>query len=277
MGAFAGLGTGKFAASFSNSGGLGIVTALNYDLDSFKAVLKEIKTLTNKPVGINLSIAPPGIKTARGNLNEEDYLQYVEIGLNEGIKIFTTSAYRAAFIGKRVHEADCYWFHKCALPRHALSAEKAGADAVTIVGIEGAGAKHPLQQSTFVNIPLTKGLLKIPIIAAGGIGSAHSFLGALGLGAEGVCLGTVLMVTEECPTTKEIKKKWINTNIFEENYHKKIYDFNSKDIKTPSTAINYAKKIIPIKQLIKRIIKNAEFILKSWGFDSEEFSTFPKN
>jgi nitronate monooxygenase len=274
MGAFAGLGTGKFAAAFSNAGGLGIITSLNYSLEKFKIELQNIKSLTDKPVGINISIAPPGVKTARGKLSEDDYLNYVEIGLNEGINIFTTSAYKASFIGKRVHEAGCYWFHKCALPKHALSAEFAGADAVTLVGIEGAGAKNPLQQSTMVNIPSAKKVLKIPLIAAGGIGDAHGFLGALGLGAEGVCLGTVLMVTEECPATRKAKKKWINLNIFEDNYHKKIYDFNIRALNTPSPAINYAEKIIPLRQLIKRMMRNAEIILKSWGFNSEKFTTF---
>jgi nitronate monooxygenase len=272
MGAFAGLGSGKFAAAFSNAGGLGIVTALNYNLEKFKIELQNIRSLTDKPVGVNISVAPPDIKTARGKLSEEDYLNYVEIGLNEGITIFTTSAYKASFIGKRVHEAGCYWFHKCALPKHALSAEKAGADAVTIVGIEGAGAKNPLQQSTLINIPLAKKFLKIPIISAGGIGDACGFLGALGLGAEGVCIGTVLLVTEECPATRQTKKKWLNINIFEDKYHKKIYDFSSKDIKTLSPAIIYSKKIIPVKRLVKNIIRNAELILKSWGFKSEEFS-----
>lgn len=276
MGAFAGLGTAKFAAAFSNSGGLGIITALNYKIKAFKNILQRMQTMTDKPFGINISVRPPGIKTSQGNLTEEDYLNYIEIGLNEGVNIFTTSAYQATFIGKRVHEAGCYWFHKCALPKHAISAEKAGADAITLVGLEGAGAKHPLQNTTLVNITNAKKMLKIPIIAAGGIGDAYGFMGALAMGAEAVCIGTALLLTKECPASEEFKKKWIKTDIFEEIYHKKIYDFNSRDIKTPSPAIVHMNKIIPLKILIDGIMENAEKIVKSWDISSEEFNTIPK-
>jgi len=275
MGAFAGLGKAKFAAAFSNAGGFGIITALNYKIDVFKRVLQRMEEMTDKPFGINISVRPPGVKTPQGQLSEEDYLKYVEIGLNEGVKIFTTSAYQASFIGKRVHEAGCYWYHKCALPKHAISAEKAGVDAITLVGLEGTGAKHPLQNTTLVNITIAKKLLKVPIIAAGGIGDARGFLGALAMGAEAVCFGTALMLTKECPASEELKKKWIKTNIFEENYHRKIYDFNYRDIKTPSPAIIHMKKIIPLKSFIDEIMEKAENIVKSWGFTSEEFNIIP--
>ena len=43
MGALAGLGKGRFAASFSNAGGLGIITALNYKVDNFKKRAKKIR------------------------------------------------------------------------------------------------------------------------------------------------------------------------------------------------------------------------------------------
>ena len=272
MGAFAGLGTAKFAAAFSNAGGFGIITALNYKVDGFKKVLQGMESMTDKPFGINIYVRPPGVKTPHGQLTEDDYLKYVEIGLNEGINIFTTSAYQASFIGKRVHEAGCYWFHKCALPKHALSAEKAGADAITIVGLEGAGAKNPLQNTTLVNLTVAKNLLNVPIIAAGGIGDARGFLGVLAMGAEAVCFGTAIMFTKECPASIELKKKWIKTDIFEETFHKKIYDFEARDIKTPSTALAHRKKVIPIKAFIKEIIGNAELILKSWGFTSDQLN-----
>ncbi|MFX0071322.1 MAG: NAD(P)H-dependent flavin oxidoreductase [Candidatus Hermodarchaeota archaeon] len=275
MGAFAGLGTGKFAAAFSNAGGLGIITALNYNLEKFRIELQNIKALTDKPFGINITIVPPGVKTPHGQLSEEDYLKYAEIGLNEGVDAFTTSAYKASFIGKRIKEAGGHWFHKCALLNHAISAEKAGADAITLVGLEGGGAKHPLQHSTLVNITSAKSLLKIPIIAAGGIGDARGFIGALMMGAEAVCLGTALIVTKECPVTENLKQKWLNVNIFEGKYRQKIYDFNSRDIKTPSTAIFHQKKIISINKFIENIMNQAKLILKSSGFKSDLFNSIP--
>ncbi|MBA7685718.1 hypothetical protein ES703_94144 [subsurface metagenome] len=60
--------------------------------------------------------------------------------------------------------------------------------------------------------------------------------------------------------------------IFYKIFHKKIYDYEARDIKTPSTAVAHRKKIIPIKDFIEEIMKNAEQILKSWGFTSNEFN-----
>lgn len=276
MGAFVGLGKADFAAPFSEAGGLGIITALNFKTPNhLKKELEKIKELTEKPFGINISVLPPQVKGGH-HLTEKsknEYLAYIEVALDEGVKIFTTSAYQATFIGKRVHEAGCYWFHKSATIRHAISAERAGADAVTIVGLEGTGFKNPLTQTTLVNITMARRLLKIPIIAAGGIGDARGFLGAIALGAEAVCFGTAVMVCEESPAALKLKEKWIKEDIFTEDYHEKIYHLKLRDTALPSMAIGHRKKIIPIKDFIEEIMNESEVILKSWGFTAEEFNT----
>ncbi len=278
MGAFGGWGKAKFASAFSNSGGLGIIAALNFpNKEEFKKDLQKMKELTDKPFGVNLSLPHSGFNdTKRSTRTKEDYLDYIEIALNEGIKIFTTSGYKAQFLGDRIHEAEGLWFHKCVLLRHALSAEKAGADAVTIVGLEGTGFKNPLTNTTLVNITMANKLLKIPLIAAGGIGDARGFLGALAMGADAVCFGTALMVVKECPVNTKSKEKWINTDIFREDFYKKIYHYNVKSFSNPSTAIGHRKKIITLRDFIEEIMNGAESILRSWGFSANEFNTISR-
>lgn len=276
MGAFLGLGKADFAAPFTEAGGLGIITALNFKTPNhLKKELEKMKELTEKPFGINISVLPPQVKGGH-HLTEKsknEYLAYIEVALDEGVKIFTTSAYQATFIGERLHEAGCYWFHKSATIKHAISAERAGADAVTIVGLEGTGFKNPLTQTTLVNITMARRLLKIPIIAAGGIGDARGFLGAIAMGAEAVCFGTAVMVCEESPAALKLKEKWIKEDIFTEDYHEKIYHLKLRDTVLPSMAIGHRKKIIPIKDFIEEIMNESEVILKSWGFTAEEFNT----
>ncbi len=255
MGAFIGLGKANFAAPFSEAGGLGIITALNFKTPyHFKKELERMKELTDNPFGINISVLPPQIKGGH-HLTEksrDEYLAYIEVALSEGVNIFTTSAYQATFIGERVHEAGCYWFHKSATINHAISAEKASADAVTIVGLEGTGFKNPLTQTTLVNITMARRLLKTPIIAAGGIGDSRGFLGSIAMGAEAVCFGTAVKVCEESPAALKLKEKWINEDIFTEDYHQKIYHLKLRDRVLPSMAVGHRKKNHSYKGFYRR-------------------------
>jgi len=271
MAAFARISTIEFAAAFSNAGGLGIVTALNYSLRTFSSALEKMKSLTDKPFGVNITVVPPGTRVINGQLKESDYLKYVEIALNNDISIFTTSAYQANFIGKRVLEAGCYWIHKCSLLRHALSVQKAGVTAITLIGMEASGFKNPYQHTTMINITLAKRLLDVPLIAAGGIGDGRAFLGALAMGADGICLGSAILATEESPLDDETKKKWLSMDILSEAYHQQLYHGKLKGTPVPSPALHFQKKIIPVKKVITNIIEEAESILKTWGFIGPKF------
>ena len=276
MGAFVGLGKAEFAAAFSNAGGFGILTAINFKTtEDFQDELNKMKKLTKKSFGVNFSIMPPYLieKLGGKGRTEDSYLEYVDLAIEAGVKTCTTSAYQAPKIGKKLHEAGCYWFHKCATIKHAISAEKQGADAVTIVGVEGTGFKNPLQNTTLINITMAKKLLKIPIIAAGGIGDARGFLGALAMGAEAVCFGTAILATIESPASESWKERLITQNIFDEKFHKKTFHFELKDSPIASMAIGHINKIVSVKGFVENIVKDAEKILRSWGFEGNEFST----
>ncbi|MFX1364943.1 MAG: nitronate monooxygenase [Promethearchaeota archaeon] len=275
MGAFFSIGKAEFAAAFSNAGGLGILTAGNFKtVDEFQEEIEKIKNLTNKPYGVNFTIMPPQVmeKTGRGR-TEESFLDYIDIAIDAGVRIFTTAAYKAEKIGKKVHDADCYWFHKCATVKHALSAEKVGADAVTIVGIEGTGFKNPFQNTTLVNMTMAKKLLKIPVIAAGGIGDARGFLAALAMGADAVCFGTAIIPTKESPASNSWKESILNQDIFDENFYRKIFHFQSRDSGIGSMAAGHCNEIFSLKEFIDNIISNAEKILQKWGYQGNKFNT----
>jgi NAD(P)H-dependent flavin oxidoreductase YrpB (nitropropane dioxygenase family) len=275
MGAFGGWGKSAFASLFSEAGGLGIIAALNFpNFVDFREDLRHMKQLTDKPFGVNLSLPHSGFENIKKKTRTQDeYLKYVEIALDENVQFFTTSGYKATFIGQKVHEGGGYWFHKCVLIKHAIAAEKDGADAVTLVGLEGTGFKNPLTNSTLVNITFAKRMLKIPIIAAGGIGDSRGFLGALAMGADAVCLGTALMICQECPAPVDAKRKWIGIDVFSENFYKKIYHYNIKYFASPSTAIAHHRHILPLKSIIQDIMEDAELTLKSWGFNSNVYDS----
>jgi len=196
QGAYGGFGTSAIAAPVSDAGGLGIITAGALRTpEQLREDIRKARSMTDNPFGVNLSI---------GLCPQIDEMR--EVAIEEGIPVIFTAAYRADDHGKRIHEAGLKWIHKVATIKHALAAERQGADAVVIVGLEGAGFKNISQLPTLITITKAVRLLKIPVIAAGGIGDAHGFLGALGMGAEGVYMGTAFMATEECPISDRYKQ-----------------------------------------------------------------------
>lgn len=276
MGAFAIIGRAEFAAPFSNAGGLGIITALNFRTnEDFQKEIDTMQKLTNKPFGVNFTVWPPQVRNRNERAqSEESYFDFVDIALDAGVKVITTSAYKAAEIGKKTHDAGAVWFHKSATVKHAISAEKNGADAVTIVGLEGTGFKNPNQNTTLVNMTMARKLINIPLIAAGGIGDARGFLAALAMGADAVCFGSAIMATKESPAPDVWRRQVLNQDIFDENFYKKIFHLQLRDSAIGSMAIGHITKETSIKEFIDGIMLNAEKILRTWGIKGDEFKTF---
>jgi len=196
QGAYGGFGTSAIAAPVSEAGGFGIITAgALHTPEKLREDIRKARSMTDNPFGVNFTIGLcPHIDEMR------------EVAIEEGVPVIFTAAYRADDHGKRIHEAGLKWIHKVATIKHALAAERQGADAVVIVGLEGAGFKNISQLPTLITITKAVRLLKIPVIAAGGIGDSRGFLGALGMGAEGIYMGTAFMATEECPISDRYKQ-----------------------------------------------------------------------
>jgi NAD(P)H-dependent flavin oxidoreductase YrpB (nitropropane dioxygenase family) len=190
----------EFVAAISNAGALGLLPSAMYDTqDRFRAAMRTLRSLTDKPFGVNLSLFPA--------LRPIDNELYVEVILEEGVPVVETSGHRPPEeLLARLKAAGIKTMHKCVAPRHALSAQKAGVDAVTIFGTEGGGHIGEMGLSTMVLVPRTADLLDVPLLAAGGVADGRGLLAALALGADGVTIGTRLLATEECPIHENVKR-----------------------------------------------------------------------
>lgn len=202
QGAYHGFGTSDLAAPVSDAGGFGLITASALKTpEGLREDIRKAKSMTDKPFGINLTI---------GLFPRMD--EMMEVAIEEGIQVVETAAFKAHEYGKRLKEANIKWIHKVATVKHALAAEKQGADAVVIVGLEGIGFKHISQLPTLISITWAVKQMNIPIIAAGGIADAHGFLAALSMGAEGVYMGTAFMATKECPISERFKQTMVEAD-----------------------------------------------------------------
>ncbi|MBU1662054.1 MAG: nitronate monooxygenase [Chloroflexi bacterium] len=190
----------EFTAAISNAGALGMmVSAMFVTQDDFRQAVRKAKSLTGKPFGVNLSLFPA--------MRPIDNDLYVDVILEEGVPVVETSGHKPPqALVERLKAGGVKAMHKCLSVRHALSAQRIGVDAVTVFGSEGGGHVGELGLATIVLVPRAADALDIPVVAAGGIADGRGLLAALALGADGVTIGTRLLLTEECPIHENLKR-----------------------------------------------------------------------
>jgi len=55
--------------------------------------------------------------------------------------------------------------------------------------------------------------VKVPVIAAGGLGDGRGLMAALAMGAEAILLGAAFMATKECPVAERVKQMFVEADL----------------------------------------------------------------
>ncbi|MCX5907656.1 MAG: nitronate monooxygenase [Deltaproteobacteria bacterium] len=185
-------------AAVSNAGGLGILGAAFMKPDMLRDNIRQIKTMTDKPFGVNFMPDNPEV---------EDLLDVI---LEEKAAVCSYGRGNPKKVIERTKAAGILSIPTMGSLRHAIRAEQDGADALIVQGTEGGG--HTGHVSTMVLTPVIASKIKIPIIAAGGIADARGLVAALALGAEGVSMGSRFIVTQECTVPPHVKEYLVGKN-----------------------------------------------------------------
>lgn len=200
-GGLTGLGTknGDFAAEVSKTGAVGCLTAHSYRTpETLAEAIRKIRDATDNPFTVNITI---GLS--------ENTDELVDVCIDEKVPCIETAAFRPDAYAARIKESGITWIHKGATIDFIKHAEKLGVDAVVLVGLDGYGFKAIRQLPTFTGIAWAARQVKVPLIAAGGIGDARTMLAALMAGADAVYMGSAFMATKECPISTKIKENMV--------------------------------------------------------------------
>jgi NAD(P)H-dependent flavin oxidoreductase YrpB (nitropropane dioxygenase family) len=193
----------ELAAGVANAGGIGFMTALTFqEPDDLRAEIRKCREMTDKPFGINFSFLP--------TLRQPDYPTYINVCIEEGIKFIETAGRNPEPYMEQIKSAGIKVVHKCTSVRHAIKAEKIGCDAVSIDGFEAAGHPGEDDVTSLILIPLTRDAINIPIIASGGFADGRGLVAALGLGADGINMGTRFVATQEAPVHRNVKQTLVD-------------------------------------------------------------------
>src|ERR1700752_2710845 len=232
QGPLGGLSSQRLTAAVSNYGGLGSFGAHGLRPEAIRKVVREIKSLTPKPFAMNLwvsmedegaltsteeafhrSLAPLAKHIESVGGAKPTYLPYeairfedqVQVLLDEGISAFSfIYGIPSKQILDEFSRQGIVLIGTATTVDEAIALEKAGVDVIAASRFEAGGHRGSfLQRSedsltgTMALVPQVVDAVRLPVVAAGGIGDARGIVAAFALGAEGVQMGTAFLACEE--------------------------------------------------------------------------------
>lgn len=195
QGGMAWIADASLAAAVSEAGGLGIISAMNAGPDWVREQIRDVRTRTRRPFGVNVMLQSP-FAAEVADVVAQEHVPVVVTGAGNPSKYM--GAWKAA--GVKVIPV----VSSVALARLL---ERAGADAFVAEGGESGG--HVGDLSTMVLVPQVVDAVKVPVLAAGGIADGRQVAAAFMLGAQGVQVGTRFLVATECTVSQEYKDRVI--------------------------------------------------------------------
>jgi enoyl-[acyl-carrier protein] reductase II len=189
----------KLAAAVSNAGGLGIIGSGSMYPSVLEEHILKCKAVTDKPFAVNLPMLYPDID------------KHIELIIKHQVPIVFTSAGNPKTWTKHLKEHGITVVHVVSSVKFALKAEEAGVDAIVAEGFEAGGHNGRDETTTFCLIPMVQKAVKIPIIAAGGIGTGKGMLAAMILGADAVQIGSRFVTSSESSAHANFKNKIIDS------------------------------------------------------------------
>lgn len=221
----------KLATAASEAGCLGLIGAGSMSPDVLRLHIQKTKLNTKKPFGVNIPLLSSYVP------------DQIKVALEEGVKIFFTSAGSPKTWTEKLKQENCLVVHVVSNPDFAKKSADYGVDAVVLEGFEAGGHNGRDELTTLVLLQQIQNKLSIPVIAAGGIGTGSAILGAFALGAEGVQMGTVFAATQESSAHQNFKtlmcraqfnstflkmKKLMPVRLLDNEFSKKVSEFEDK-------------------------------------------------
>ena len=196
----------ELVAAVSAAGGLGIVQPISLTYVhgyEFRAGLKHIRSLTDRPIGFNALIE------GNNKLYRERMTQWIEIALEEGVRFFLTSLGNPKWVCERVHAAGGVVYHDVTERKWAQKGVDGGVDGLVAVNARAGGHAGRFEPEALFAELAPFGL---PVVSAGGVGTAAEFTQHLRMGYTAVQLGTRFIATTECMASDAYKQAIVDAD-----------------------------------------------------------------
>jgi enoyl-[acyl-carrier protein] reductase II len=199
QGGMGNISNAPLTAAISEAGALGTIGVGTMGVEEVEAIIVETKKRTSKPFALNIPISiTPHLK------------EMVRLVVTHGIPVVSLSAGNPSPLIPYFHEHNVKVICVVASKKQGKKAEEAGADVIVAEGYEAAGINSNLETTTLALIPQLVDTVKIPVVAAGGIGDGRGLASMLALGASGVQMGTRFIATKEAPFHENYKSTLVD-------------------------------------------------------------------
>lgn len=198
-------------AAVSNAGGMGVLGS-NAGRDSenlntkerYKREFERIKSLTNKPYGVNI--------VCRNDNDKKYALKVMETAFEAGVKAFFFVGIAETELFKFIKDNGGVLVHRALTPsaNSARAAQEEGADIIIATGYDEGGVGPQNKIGTFSIVPIIADAVSVPVMAAGGINDIRGVRAAFALGASGVYVGTRFIASTECPAAQPAKESIVS-------------------------------------------------------------------
>ena len=201
QGGMGNISNAQLTSAVSEAGGLGTIGCGTMTPKEVEEIIIQTKKMTSKNFAINIAI------------NVSPYTEeLIDLVIKYKVQVVSLSAGNPVPYIAKLHEHGVTVIALVASVKHAQKAEAAGVDILVAEGFEAAGINSTLELTTFTLIPQIVKKVKVPVIAAGGIGDGKGLAAALMLGANGVQIGTRLIATQEAPFHHLYKENLVNAS-----------------------------------------------------------------
>ena len=191
--------TPELTAAASNAGAFGFLAAATIPPEQVGNAIEMTKRLTDRPFGVNFLMDAPGADVIS------------EAIIAHGVRAAGYNRAPDPSLIQRLKAAGVVCIPTCGAVKHAVKAEKLGADAIIVQGAEGGG--HTGSVPTSLLVSQCADAVRVPILAAGGFRDGRGLVAALALGAKGVAMGTRFVLTRESPVPDATAQRFVAAGV----------------------------------------------------------------
>lgn len=189
----------RLVSATADAGALGILASATMTTDQLRAAVREVKSRTDAPFGVNL------------RADASDAAERVRIVIEEGVRVASFALAPSRELIARLKDAGVVVIPSIGARRHAEKVAAWGADAVVVQGGEGGG--HTGKVATTVLLPQVVDAVGIPVVAAGGFHDGRGLVAALAYGAAGIAMGTRFLLTSDSTVPDAVKARYLAATV----------------------------------------------------------------